>query len=183
MIRTIIAQKYARGLFAVGQERGRYKEYGEELKRVEEFLVSHPEILEALQSPVYPPDLKLEIVEEVIKGLALEEEVARFLRLLVEKKRIQYIAEIFRAYEELVDEASGVARAQVRVAFDLEEAERQRLAEVLAKVVGKEIKLEVVKDPEVIGGAIVRVGDLVLDGSVRSQLQAFKESIIKGEVA
>ncbi|OAQ21577.1 ATP synthase F1 subunit delta [Thermosulfurimonas dismutans] len=183
MIRTIVAQKYARGLFAVGQERDRFKEYGEELKRVGDFLSSQPEILEVLQSPIYPPDLKMEIVEEIIKGLSLDEEVARFLKLLVEKKRIQFIAEIIEAYDELMDETLGIARAEVQAAFDLEEEDKQRLAEILKKLVGKEIKLRVVKMPELIGGIIVRVGDLVLDGSVRSQLESFRESIIKGEVA
>ena len=183
MIRTIIAQKYARGLFAVAQERDRVKEYGEELRRVGDFLASQPEILEALQSPIYPPDLKLEIVEEVIKGLSLDEEVARFLRLLVEKKRIQFISEIIEAYEELVDEALGIARAEVQVAFDLEEGEVEKLAETLRKLVGKEVKLQVVKRPELLGGVMVKVGDLVLDGSIRNQLESFKESIIKGEVA
>ncbi len=183
MIRTIVAQKYARGLFAVGKEQGRFQEFGEELKRVGEFLASQPEVLEALQSPIYPPDLKLEIVEEVIKGLALDEEVARFLRLLVEKKRIQFIQEIIEAYDQLVDEELGIARAEVRVAHELGEEETGRLAEALKKLIGKEVRLRVEVDPELIGGAIVRVGDLVLDGSVRTQLQAFKESIIKGEVA
>ncbi|QJA06103.1 ATP synthase F1 subunit delta [Thermosulfurimonas marina] len=183
MIRTIIAQKYARGLFAVGKEQGRFQEFGEELKRVGAFLAASPEVLEALESPIYPPDLKMEIVEEVIKGLSLDEEVARFLRLLVEKKRIQYIQAIIEAYDQLVDEELGIVRAEVRAAFSLGEEEKGRLSETLKKLVGKEVKLQVSEDPELIGGLVVRIGDLVLDGSVRTQLEAFKESIIRGEVA
>ncbi|WP_297056078.1 ATP synthase F1 subunit delta [Thermosulfurimonas sp.] len=183
MIRTIIAQKYARGLFAAAKEEGKIKEYGEELKRVGQFLAASPEVLEALESPIYPPDLKLEIVEDISKGLSLEEEVARFLRLLVEKKRIQYIKGIIEAYEELMDEELGIARVQVRAAYPLEEEDRNVLAEALKKFTGKEVKLLIQEDPDLIGGVVVRIGDLVLDGSVRTQLMAFKESIIKGEVA
>ncbi len=183
MIRTIIAQKYAKGLFAVGKELGKAKEFGEELKKVYEFLSAHPEVLEALQSPIYPPDLKLEIVEEIIKGLSLDEEVARFLRLLVEKKRIQFIKEIIEIYDELLDEEMGIARAEVRIAFEPTEEDLSKLSEALKKLVGKEVRLQVRVDPELIGGLVVKVGDLVLDGSVRAQLQAFKESIIRGEVA
>ena len=183
MIRTIVAQKYARGLFAAAKERGKVKEYGEELKKVGDFLTSSPEVLEALESPIYPPDLKMEIVEDIIKGLSLDEEVARFLRLLVEKKRIQFIQAILEAYDQLLDEELGIVRAEVRAAFGLGEEEQGQLAEALKKLTGKEVKLLIQEDPDLIGGLVVRIGDLVLDGSVRTQLEAFKESIIKGEVA
>ncbi|RUM87940.1 MAG: ATP synthase F1 subunit delta, partial [Thermodesulfatator sp.] len=113
----------------------------------------------------------------------VDEEVARFLRLLVEKKRIQYIQAIIEAYEQLVDEERGIVRAEVRAAYSLGEEEKARLAEALKKLVGKEIKLQVFEAPELLGGLVVRIGDLVLDGSVRTQLEAFKESIIRGEVA
>jgi len=183
VIRTIVALKYARGLFAAGKEDGRFKEYGEELQRVAEFLKGQPEILEALESPIYPPDLKMEIVEEVIKGLNVDEAVAKFLRLLVEKRRIQFIADIAVAYQQLLDEELGIARAEVRVATPLDEETQKALAEALSKKIGREVVLQVVEDPDILGGVVARVGDLVLDGSIRAQLEKFKESIIRGEVS
>jgi len=182
LIRTIVAQKYARGLFAAGKEDGRFKEYGEELKRVAEFLKGQEEILEALESPIYPPDLKMEIVEEVIKGLQVEEAIAKFLRLLVEKRRIQFVGDIVEVYQALLDEELGIARVEVRVPTALDEELQQALKEALAKKVGREVVLNVVEDPEIIGGVVAKVGDLVLDGSIRAQLEKFKESIIRGEV-
>ncbi len=183
MIRTIVAQKYARGLFAAAKDEGRVKEYGEELRRVAEFLKGQEEILEALESPIYPPDLKMEVVEEIIKGLKVEEAIAKFLRLLVEKRRIQFIADIVDAYQALLDEELGIARVEVRVPDSLDSELEKALAEALAKRVGREVVLKVVEDPSIIGGVWAKVGDLVLDGSIRAQLEKFKESIIRGEVS
>ncbi len=183
MIRTIVAQKYARGLFAAGKEDGRFKEYGEELQRVAEFLEGQKEILEALESPIYPPDLKMEIIEEIIKALQVDETIAKFLRLLVEKRRIHFITDIVKAYQALLDEELGIARVEVHVPTELDEETQKALAEALAKKVGREVVLNVIQDPEIIGGVMAKVGDLVLDGSIRAQLEKFKESIIRGEVS
>ncbi len=183
MLRTIVALKYARGLFAAAKDEGKTKEYGEELNRVSDFLGSQPEILEVLESPIYPPDLKMEIIEDIIKALAVEEAVAKFLRLLVEKRRIHFIRDIAQMYQHLLDEELGIARAEVRVATELDEETQKALAEALSKKIGREVVLQIVKDPEVLGGVMVRVGDLVLDGTIRAQLEKFKESIIRGEVS
>ncbi len=183
MIRTIVAQKYARGLFAAGKEVGRFKEYGEELQRVAEFLKGQREILVALESPIYPPDLKMEIVEEIIKALQVEEAIAKFLRLLVEKRRIHFIADIVEMYQVLLDEELGIARVEVYVPTELDKESQQVLADALAKKVGRQVVLKVVQDPEIIGGVMAKIGDLVLDGSIRAQLEKFKEIIIRGEVS
>ncbi|AEH45198.1 ATP synthase F1, delta subunit [Thermodesulfatator indicus DSM 15286] len=183
MLRTIVALKYARGLFAAAKDLGKVKEYGEELKKVADFLASQPDILEALESPIYPPDLKMEVIEEIIKGLAVDEGVAKFLRLLVEKRRIHFIQDIVKTYQQLLDEEMGIARAEVRVATELDEEMQKALAEALSKKIGRQVILNVVQDPEILGGVRVRVGDLVLDGTVRAQLEKFKESIIRGEVS
>jgi len=183
VLRTIVALKYARGLFAAAKEEGKVKEYGEELRKVADFLTSQPEILEVLESPIHPPDFKMEIVEDIIKALAVDEAVAKFLRLLVEKRRIHFIRDIVDMYQQLLDEELGIARAEVRVATELDEEMQKALAEALSKKIGREVVLHVVQDPEILGGVMVRVGDLVLDGTIRAQLEKFKESIIRGEVS
>ncbi len=183
MTRKVIALKYARGLFAVGKEDGQFKEYGQELDRLAAFLREAPDIMEALENPVFPPDLKLQIVEELIKALNIIDAVAKFLRLLVEKRRIHHIAQIAEAYQELLDEELGISRAKVVAAIELSPEDQQKLAEALEKVTGQKVIVEMEVDPSIIGGVVARIGDLVLDGSIRAQLEKFKESIRRGEVA
>lgn len=176
-----IAFKYAKGLFTAAKELGKTKEFGEELKQINEILTSMPEVLSALQNPIYPPDLKMEIIDEVLKAVKVDPEIERFLKLLVERRRIQYIKEIVMMYQELLDEELNIARGEIIAAYPLSEEEKKELEEVLKEYLKKEVVLESKVDENIIGGIKIRIGDLIFDGTLKTQLNKFKE-IIKGEV-
>ncbi len=177
----VIALKYAKGLFTVAKELGKTKEFGEELKQISELLKEMPEVLSALQNPIYPPDLKMEIVGEILKAVNVDPEVERFLNLLIERRRIQYIEEIVEMYQRLLDEELNIARGVVITAFPLSEEEKQELEEALKSYFKKEVILESKVDDSIIGGVKIEIGDFVFDGTIKTQLTKFKE-IIKGEV-
>jgi len=176
-----IAFKYAKGLFTVAKELNKTKEFGEELNQIKDLLTSMPEVLSALQNPIYPPDLKMEIIDEVLKSIKVDPEIERFLKLLVERRRIQYIKEIVTMYQELLDEELNIARGEVITAYPLSSEEKKELEEVLKEYLKKEVILESKVDEEIIGGIKIKIGDLIFDGSLKTQLGKFKE-IIKGEV-
>jgi len=176
-----IAFKYAKGLFTVAKELNKTKEFGEELNQIKDLLTSMPEVLSALQNPIYPPDLKMEIIDEVLKSIKVDPEIERFLKLLVERRRIQYIKEIVVMYQELLDEELNIARGEVITAYPLSPEEKKELEEVLKEYLKKEVILESKVDEEIIGGIKIKIGDLIFDGSLKTQLGKFKE-IIKGEV-
>jgi len=174
------ALKYAKGLFIVGKELNKAKEIGEELKNLRAFLLDYPEVLRALQSPVYPPEVKLEILQEILKYFTVDPEVERFLKILIERRRIQLLEEIVAMYQALLDEELGIARGEVITAYPLLEEERKELEETLKGVLKKEVILEARVDPEIIGGLKIKIGDYVWDGTLKSQLEKFREIIIKG---
>ena len=176
-----IAFKYAKGLFSVGKELGKIKEFGEELKQIKELLISMPEVLSALQNPIYPPDLKMEIIDEILKVIKVDPEIERFLKLLVERRRIQYIKEIVAMYQELLDEEFNIARGEVITAYPISEEEKKEIESVLKEYLKKEVILESKVDEGIIGGIKIKIGDLIFDGTLKTQLGKFKE-IIKGEV-
>ncbi len=176
-----IAFKYAKGLFTVGKELGKTKEFGEELRQIKELLISMPEVLSALQNPIYPPDLKMEIIGEILKAVKVDPEVERFLRLLVERRRIQYIEEIVTMYQELLDEELNIARGEIITAYPINEEEKKEIENALKDYLKKEVILESKVDEGIIGGIKIRIGDLIFDGTLKTQLGKFKE-IIKGEV-
>ncbi len=178
---TVIALKYAKGLFTVAKELGKIKEFGEQLKQIEELLDQMPDVLKALENPIYPPDLKMEIVNEILKAVQVDSEVERFLKLLVERRRIHIIKEIVAKYQLLVDEELNIARGEVIAAYPLSDEEKKELEEILKEILKKEVVLETKVDEDIIGGIKVQVGDLVFDGTIKRQLRKFKE-IIKGEV-
>jgi F-type H+-transporting ATPase subunit delta len=176
-----IAFKYAKGLFTVGKELGKTKEFGEELRQIKELLISMPEVLSALQNPIYPPDLKMEIIDEILKAVRVDPEIERFLKLLVERRRIQYIEEIVTMYQELLDEELNIARGEVITAYPISDEEKREIENVLKDYLKKEVILESKVDERIIGGIKIRIGDLIFDGTLKTQLGKFKE-IIKGEV-
>ena len=182
MISTVIAKRYAKALISVAKEEGKLEEYGKSLQDVYGFLESNPDIYNALISPVFPAEVKQSVIEEIIKAYAAEEALAAFLRLLVERGRIQHLKHMVDAFQQLMDEEMGVVRAVVTTAVPFPDDLKDSLAEALAKAAGKKVALELEEDPSIIGGIIAQVGDVVWDGSIRSQLQDIKESIGRGEL-
>ncbi len=174
------ALKYAKGLFIAGKELNKVKEFGEELKKFTAWLRENPEILRVFQSPIYPPEVKMEILQEILKYFRVDPEIERFLKLLIERRRIQYLEEIVSMYQALLDEELGIARGEVITAFPLEEGEKRELEEALKGILKKEVILEAKVDPEIIGGVKIKIGDYIWDGTLKSQLEKFKEIIIKG---
>ncbi len=175
-----IALKYAKGLFIAAKELNQAEEYGKELTKLLKELKSQPEVFQVLQSPVYPPDIKLDILQEVVRVYRVPAEIERFLVLLIERRRIQYLEEIVAMYQALLDEELSIARGEVVAAYPLSEAEKSELEESLKELLKKQVYLEVRVDPEIIGGIKVKIGDYIWDGTVKSQLEKFKEIIIKG---
>jgi F-type H+-transporting ATPase subunit delta len=114
--------------------------------------------------------------------LQLPAMVGNLLKLMFDKHRLNAVAGVALAYQELTDAVEKVSRAKVKAAIFLDEATQKRLRKTLEKLTGGTVVMEVEEDPSILGGIVARVGDLVLDGSVRSQIQSLRESLIKGEV-
>ena len=182
MISTIVARRYAKALFAIAKEAGKLEAVSGELEAIVGYLEKAPEVEEALVSLVYPADLKGTIIEEILKAIEAGPELRKFLELLVERRRIQVIRAIQQCYQEFMDEEMGVKRAVVTTAIPMPQDLTEKLKDILAKITGKDVVLELREDPSIIGGVVAHIGDMVWDGSIRSQLQGFKESIGRGEL-
>ncbi len=182
MISTVIARRYARALYTVAKEEGKQEAYVDILDGVIQLLKESPEIEMALESPMLPPDVKHKVVEELVKAYKMDDIMANFLKLLVERRRIGHLRVIAEAFRSLWEEELGLVRAVVRTAIPMPDDLTDKLKEVLAQITGKKVVLELQQDPEIIGGVVAHIGDMVLDGSIRSQLQGFKESIGRGDL-
>jgi len=182
LISTVLAKRYAKALFAVAKEDGKLEEYNQTLQELNAFLRDNPDIQEALESPIIGLDVKQAIIEELIKASNIDEHLANFLQLLVERNRVHHLPLIADAYQELMDEETGVIRARVTTAVPLSDDLKEKMREVFTQATGKEVVLVAEEDPSIIGGVIAHVGDMVWDGSIKSQLEGFKELIGRGEI-
>lgn len=176
-----MAKRYAKALFSVGKEEDKLEAYQKELNGFAQALQASPELRDALTNPVYPTDMKARLMSDLAGAFKLSPIMTNFMKLLVEKRRILYVPDIAELYQRLTDELTGVKRAVVTAPMPLSEDMKRGIQEALEKATGKKVVLAVEEDPSIIGGLVVRAGDMVWDGSVRTQLLDIKEIIKRGE--
>lgn len=176
MIRSKVAKRYARALFSIGKEDGNYEKYGKELSDFVDFFVKNRDFREVISNPVFTLEERREILKVVLDRSDFSEIVKNFLNLLLEKDRIGEIEAIKEHYFLLTDEISNVARAEIITAMDLKQDLMDRLISALERMTSKKIKANIRKDPDIIGGVVVKIGDLILDGSVKAQIRGLVES-------
>ena len=177
MKNAILAKRYAKALFAVAKEDGAFEEYSEVLNAFAELYESTPEVLDGLTNPMYPQDTREKVMEEIVKSAGVTGIMANFLNLLAQKRRADALPDIAETYQTMVNEENKVCQGEVVTAIDIDDALKAKVKETLEKITGKQVVLNTETDPSIIGGMIAKVGDLVLDGSIKTQLAGLKESI------
>lgn len=172
----VLAWRYGKALFeaAVANK--------EESKVQQDLIASQSairELLPVIRSPRVSSADKIKKIEATLSG-KIAPTTQKFLALLVNKKRFDLLPMVMSDLGKLVAEKNNVAKAQVRAAKPLSADAQQKLKDKLKAFAGKNIELEIKEDPEIIGGVIVRLGDWVLDSSLRGQLKKMKESLTHG---
>ncbi len=177
MKQTILARRYAKALFAVGKEQNKYEAFNEALKGVAGLYASNPEVADAFTNPLYPMDVKVKVMKDMIKSMDTDSVMGNFLSLLVEKKRAEILPEIAEEFQVMVDEEKNISHGSVVSAVALSDDLQAKVQETLEKLTGKKVELTTSVDPTIIGGIVAKVGDLVFDGSIKTQLASLKDSI------
>ena len=144
MKQTILARRYAKALFAVGKEEGKFEEYNEALQGVAGLYVSHSEVADALTNPLYPLDIRQKVMAGMIASMGVEKIMANFLNLLVEKKRAGILPEVAQEYQAMVDNEKNVSHGSIVSAIELSEALQVKVRATLEKLTGKKVELTVI---------------------------------------
>ena len=176
-----IARRYAKALLMIGKEDGQTETYREELSGIAELIQGNKELEQALTNPLYDAAGRRKVLEAVIEKMNLSKVMSSFVFLVFEKGRVGFIGSIDEFYQKLADELKGVARASLVSAAELSSEAVDKIRTSLSKRTGKDIILEIEQDPTLIGGIVTRIGDLVLDGSIKTQLLNMRESLKRGE--
>ena len=176
-----ISKRYAKALLSLGQEDGNYAKYGENLKDFAGLCADNPEFSKVIANPVFSVDDRKKVLDAVLEKSPFGDLVKNFLRLLLDKNRIGGIEDVSDYYTRLTDEILNIIRADIITARPLKDEAMDKLDVVLAKITSKTVKIKVEEDESLIGGLVVKIGDLVLDGSVRAQIEGLKESLKRGE--
>ncbi len=177
MKQTIVAKRYAKALFAVGKEEDRLSDYSIALGELAALYIEAPEVKDALTNTLYPQEVREKVLDHLIQAVGADRTLGNFLRLVQQKRRAAILPEIAEVFQQLVDSSENVSRGTVTTATEISEALQAKVQATLEKITGKKVILTTEVDPAIIGGMIAKVGDLVLDGSIKTQLAGLNESI------
>jgi F-type H+-transporting ATPase subunit delta len=173
---SALAFRYARALAEVVAKTGSGNEaqaITDQLSRFEDMLAGSPALKTAIESPAVPPQRKHAVVARLTKEL-VSDLVRRFLFVLIDHRRIALAGDIREAFEQVMDERLGVARAEVVSARPLSEPQQQEMMAGLARLTGKQARARFRVEGRLIGGVVARIGSTVYDGSIRGQLDAIR---------
>lgn len=178
-----VARRYAKALLLIGKEDGQTDSYRKELSGFADLMEREDALNQAITNPLYESSGRRKVLQAVIDSLDISKTMKSFLLLLFDKGRIGFIDSIADFYQKLADEVKGIARASLVSATELSEDTVEKIRTVLSQKTKKEIILEVEQNPELIGGIVTQIGDLVWDGSIKTQLINMRESLKRGEGA
>lgn len=174
MPRAASARRYAQAIFELARERGELSLWLGDLGRLAEILGDR-EVQAFLENPKIGFSQKRQILDQHLAGL---HPLARNLAyLLVVKGRVPLAPALREEYQRYLDAHEGIEPAEVVTAVPLSEGEQQGVAGRLRQITGKELRLSIAVDPDILGGLVARVGGRVLDGSTRSRLRALRENL------
>lgn len=178
MIIGSLSRRYAKALLEIGVAQQSFDAMGRELTRTADTLKGSPELCNALENPVFALSQRRLVLDELSRRLGLSKMVRNFIMLLLDKGRIAALPDIARVYRTLVDEHAGRIRATVTSARPLDPQLETRLKAALERQSGKVVILEKQEDPSIVGGLVTQLGDVLYDGSVRTQLAQLREQLL-----
>ncbi len=172
-----VAKRYARALFNAAVRTQAVDEVNEALQQLLDTLNKQPPLRTLLLNPLIPRERKQQMVQEAI-GRQTHPLLASLLSVLVDKRRERLLPEVGREYVELRDEHLGILRVQATTAYPLDNNQEQALVRSLERRTSKTVVLQTQVDPSLIGGIVVRIGDTIIDGSVRGQLLRLRQYLL-----
>jgi F-type H+-transporting ATPase subunit delta len=173
-----LAQVYGRSLFQVAQEQGKLDELREQLGQFADALDQHRELAVFFFSPYFSSQEKRDALGTLLDGA--DEIFVNFLSLLIENHRMPVIFRIRQEYERLWEEENKMLPVQITSAIALDDATTESLGKTIGERAGRKVALASRVDPDILGGIIIRVGNSILDASIRNRLEQLRRHVAQG---
>ena len=176
----MIARRYAKALVNLAENEKDLDNTGKHLNSITEVYKENLELRQVLSDTKVSSGIKLEILKDVLIKIKVSRLVDTFSRFLLAKRRIDFLPDIERAFNLLLQEKLGRIEANVTTASELPKDTVKKLVDAISSYSGKEIEVNVTIDPSIIGGIVTRIGSTVIDGSIQTYLNQIRQSIIRG---
>ena len=165
-----ISKRYARAFFDIAGEEKKLEQYYDELHQFSSVIAQNKDLGGFLANPIFEQEIKKKVLEKIIGKLSLSPMTINFLKLLIDKKRIDILPDIETCYRQLMDETLKTVRVTVKTAFELTPDMRSYITSSLKKMTGRTVDVTVENDKNLLGGIVIGVGDTLYDGSIKNQL-------------
>ena len=173
-----IATVYARSLFEVASEHETTDELREQLGQFAEALDANRDLAVFFFSPYFSTQEKKDGLVKLLDGA--DDSFVNFLELLIEKHRMPAIFRIRRHYDSLWEQANHILPVQIATAVELDQGVAKELGEQIEQTTGQRIELTASVDPDILGGIVLRVGNSILDASIRNRLENLRKAVARG---
>lgn len=174
------ATRYAKALLDVAIRESDPAQVEADLAAVADAMASHADVRRALLSPAVPQGVRVNAVRALTDRFATQPPAAKLLAMLAARGRLDLVPELLAVYRTRLLAHHNIVPATVRSAVPLSPETVAALSARLGAVTGKQMQLEVIVDPSLIGGIVTSIGSTVYDGSVRTQLEKMKQQLVKG---
>ena len=179
----LVSKTYGDALFELAKEQDKMDDLAKEVKLVQTVLAQNPEFSKLMNHPKVGKDEKLQVVKEVF-DTRVDKELVGFLRLVVEKDRYNEIDEILSYFIDKVKEEKQIGVAHVTSAVKLSEIQKKLVEEKLIETTSyKEMEMNFAIDESLIGGLVIRIGDKVVDSSIKSKLSELTKQLMNIQLA
>ncbi len=147
------------------------------LREIERLLTESVELRRIWENPAVPADQKRKLLDAIVQREGIDKQVRNLIAVLIDHRRVQFLPRIIEQLGKELDARLGFAEAQISSARELGDAEKRALETQIEKVTGKKVRASYGLDASLLGGAVVRIGSTIYDGSVKGQLEKIKEAI------
>jgi F-type H+-transporting ATPase subunit delta len=175
-----LARVYARSLFEIAREHGLLDELREQLGQFADALAERSELRVFFFSPYFSSKEKQEALGRLLSHA--DERFVNFLELLIENHRMPVIFRVRREYERLWEQENHVLPVEITSAIELDQATAASVGERIGANTGHKVTLSTRVDPDILGGIVVRVGNSILDASIRNRLERLRKQVAQGAI-
>jgi len=179
MVTGSLARRYAKAIFDIGSQQGDLTKLGQDIRSLAKAMNESKELDTALTNPAIRRSDRRKVIDGLLSSIGVQTASRNLVYLLLDGERMGSLPAISRSLDAMIEEKAGRVQAEVISAKPLDPSQLSQINGALEKLSGKKVSVSTRQDPELLGGVVAKVGDVVYDGSLRTQLRALRDELSK----
>jgi len=174
---TAVARRYAEAIADVSVEHGLVDQIDSDLRTFVDMMTGSRELHQVFASPIISMDEKARVLDALIERTRPNRMTANLLKTLLRHYRLHHLDAVYQQFRREMNERQGLVLAEVTTAFPIDPEDRTALARRLQSLMGRQVEIKYLTDSSLIGGVVTRIGSVIYDGSIRTQLETVKNRL------